>query len=175
MAEQRSGGNKEVGVNREVQGCYSKGTQGIESWVLCVRQHQSDLALCCFDIASQKAFLGQVNAAQIRTLLSQFRPVEIVIERDSLSAEVMKMLKHQPNNPTMTVFNSERALSLPKIIESIDSVDLKTPALLEIRNNADKELQLRAFGMMVWFLNQCLLENNVKFLKVKGIPDPRTH
>jgi hypothetical protein len=53
----------------------------------------------------------------------------------------------------MTVYSSDRALSLPKIIESIDSVDLKTPMLLEIRNNADMEQQLRTFGMVVWFLN----------------------
>ena len=81
--------------------------------------------------------MGQANEAQLRTILSQYRPVEIIAEKDALSAEIIKMLKNQPNNPTMTVYSSDRALSLPKIIESIDSVDLKTPLLLEIRNNAD--------------------------------------
>lgn len=67
------------------------------------------------------------------------RPVEIVAERDALSAEIIKMLKNQPNNPTMTIYNADRALSLPKILESLDSVDLKTPVLMEIRNNEDNE------------------------------------
>ena len=71
----------------------------------------------------------------------------------------------------MTIYSAEKALSLPKILESLDSVDLKTPVLMEIRNSEDNEQQLRTFGMVVWFLNQCLLESNIKFLRVKGIPD----
>jgi hypothetical protein len=55
------------------------------------------------------------------------RPVEIVAERDTLSAEIIKMLKNQPNNPTMTIYGTERALSLSKIIEYIDTIDLQSP------------------------------------------------
>ncbi len=49
MSEQR---NSTTGVSREIQGCYSKGTVGIESWVICVRKQGDLLGICYFDIAS---------------------------------------------------------------------------------------------------------------------------
>ena len=71
----------------------------------------------------------------------------------------------------MTLYGSERAISLSRIIEAIDSIDQPSKQLQEIRNNPNDDLQLKTFGMAIWFLKSCLLESNIQFLKVKGIPD----
>ena len=52
MAELRNN-QKDVPVNREIQGCYSKGTRGIESWVFSIyKNDQNQISCCYFDLAS---------------------------------------------------------------------------------------------------------------------------
>lgn len=69
------------------------------------------------------------------------------------------------------MLSPEKAISLSKIIEAIDLIDHRDPILELIRNNELYELNLKTFGMLVWFLKESLIEHNLRFFKFKVIPD----
>ena len=56
-----------------------------------------------------------MSYSTLRTLLSQVRPVEIVMEKDTLPPELVKMLKNQTNPPIMNIITSEKAITVPKV------------------------------------------------------------
>ena len=129
--------------------------------------------MCYFDVASQKAYVGSVTDSQLRTLMTQVRPVEIIVERNQLPADLIKMFKNQPNNPTLTVQSPEKALSVTKAAEMLESVDQKDEFITELRDINASDGKLKTFAMMVWFLRESLIDQNLALYRFKPIPDAR--
>ena len=96
-----------------------------QNFVLTVRKEFASIAVCYFDISTMQCYLGQFEDdtvySSLRTLLSQIRPVEIVIERDSLASDLVKMLKNQPTPPLFTVYSPDQCLSLAKTQIAVDT------------------------------------------------------
>ena len=117
-------------VKREIFGIFTKGThvggvQGYEpSFVMAIQKEGSIIAVCYFDISTSSCALGQfeddLSFSALRTLLSQVRPVEVIIEKDSVPNEMLKMLRNQPNLPIMNIVSADKALSVPKVQTAID-------------------------------------------------------
>lgn len=92
-------------LKREIFGVFTKGThigsttQGYDSAnVIAVTMKDKTIAICYFDLSTTTCVMGQfedeVGYSAMRTLLSQIRPVEIIIEKDALPTELEKMLKN---------------------------------------------------------------------------------
>ena len=81
------------------------------------------------------------------------------------------MLRNQPSNPTVNICSSEKIPSMPSSIDALDKIDLKSEFINSLRNNSDLDVCLKAFSLGLWFLRQAMLEDNIKFLKVKQIQD----
>ena len=82
---------KEQVVKREVLATYTKGTFVVNShyepnYVLALRRENQEIGVAYFDISTHSCFLGQFedneSYSNLRTLLSQIRPVEIVYEKN---------------------------------------------------------------------------------------------
>ena len=52
-------------------------------------------------------------------------------------------------------------------------VDKKNSVLELLRNGDEQEANQKTFGMLVWFLKESLIEDNLKFFQVKGLPDQK--
>lgn len=111
----------------------------------------------------------------------------MIIEKDNLPPELVKMLKNQPNPPIMNVITSDRMLSVPKVQSAIDEYIVlgheKDPSnyayLSEIRFEPEFHLTMRNFGMVVVYLRGALLIdttlkffNFTKIIEIHGERDP---
>ena len=65
---------------------------------MAVQKQDNLIAVCYFDLSTTSCVLGQfeddVAYSALRTLLSQVRPVEIIVEKDSMPMDLHKMLKN---------------------------------------------------------------------------------
>ena len=96
---------KDQVMKREVLATYTKGTFVVNSHyesnhVLAIRRENMEIGVAYFDISTHSCFVGQFEDTEsftnLRTLLSQIRPVEIVYEKNSLPPDLAKMLKNVP-------------------------------------------------------------------------------
>lgn len=89
------------------------------NYVLAIRKDGSEIAVCYFDVSTHSCFLGQFDDdstySSLRTLLSQIRPVEIAYEKNAIPNDLVKMLKHQPTQPILNVYNADKCLSVVKV------------------------------------------------------------
>jgi DNA mismatch repair ATPase MutS len=120
----------EAVVKRELFGIYSKGTfvstdPEVQSktnfeanYVLAINKELANICVCYFDVSTMQCYMGQfvddTCYSNLRTLISQIRPVEVIYERDSIPSEMIKLLKNQPTPPSFTVYSSEKIMSLAK-------------------------------------------------------------
>jgi hypothetical protein len=81
------------------------------------------------------------------------------------------MLRNQPSNPTVNICSSEKIPSMPSSIDALDRIDLKSDFVNSLRNNSDLDVCLKAFSLGLWFFRQAMLDDSIKFFKVKQIQD----
>ena len=125
--------NKMKGYKREVFWMYSKGSflqtdpevctkVSYESkFVLTEKKEFTQVAVGHFDVSSLNCCLGQFGRRyllrKLRTLISQIRPVEVIIESNSIPNKRVKMLKNQATSPLFSNLVTEKCLSLIAIGE----------------------------------------------------------
>ena len=89
-------------VKREIQKVYSKGTFAPldyePSYCMAIYFEMDWIGCCYFDLSTRQCYMGQFQDdplySSLRTLLSQVRPVEIIIERDQLPPDLLKLVKN---------------------------------------------------------------------------------
>ena len=96
-------------MKREVLATYTKGTFVVNShyepnYVLGIRREtDTEVGVAYFDISTHSCFIGQFedgdSYSNLRTLLSQIRPVEVVYEKNSIPTDLAKLLKNIPTQP----------------------------------------------------------------------------
>jgi len=84
-----------------------------------VEPNTNEVGVCFFDISTSKCFLGRftddINFASFRTLASQVNAVEVVIEKDSLPQQLMKIILNLSVTPAMNKYTRDKCISIPKI------------------------------------------------------------
>ena len=64
---------------------------------------------------------------------------------------------------------SEKIPGLPCTLEALNKIDFQTDFIKNLRLNYDLEMSLKSFSLGLWFLRQAMLEDNLKFMKIKQI------
>ena len=98
----------------------------------------------------------------LRTLICQIRPVEVVVEREMINSDVVKMLKNSPQVPVFTPMPTQKCYSFIKTCSKIEKYfGVNTddwPAPLRDFKNDEKDLGFNAFGMSIAFLIDALID-----------------
>ena len=119
-------------MNREICNVITKGTfvdSTSDSYeprhVLVVKKVASNISICFFDIATLKFFLGKgeddlESLSLLRTICSQIRPVEVLIEREMRDSEILKLVRNQPCPPVINLIPSNKCWSKEKTFLYLD-------------------------------------------------------
>lgn len=69
-------------------------------FVLAFKKHDNDIGVTFFDVTTLQIFVGQFkddsSYSTFRTLVSQIRPVEVIIEREYSNSEIVKIVRNSP-------------------------------------------------------------------------------
>lgn len=103
-------GKKPKAVGRAVTEVFTKSTfidksnsLGLETrWLLCLIEVDRLFGIAVADVATSTIILGEVTESELRTVVTQCRPTEVVFCPSMLSGHVLQMLKAQPNPPVFT-------------------------------------------------------------------------
>jgi DNA mismatch repair protein MSH6 len=169
---QEKGVKKEKCVKRDICNVVSKGTYkdpsanaGYEpKYVLSLRRCGQILGVTFFDLSTLRVFVGQFEddepLSNLRTLICQIRPVEVLFERELAESEVIKMLKNTPVVPVFRPLMPKDCWGLIKTLARLEayfgSADKLPPALAELRKN-DADLALTSLGMAIAFMEEALV------------------
>jgi DNA mismatch repair ATPase MutS len=68
--------------------------------VLAFKKHDNEIGVTFFDVTTLQIFVGQFkddsSYSTFRTLVSQIRPVEVIIEREYSNSEIVKIVRNSP-------------------------------------------------------------------------------
>jgi DNA mismatch repair protein MSH6 len=174
-AEKKKGavGKGQKCVNREVCNVVSRGTfknkDDITNYepkfVLAFKKHDNEIGVTFFDVTTLKIFVGQFKDddthSTFRTLVSQIRPVEVIIEREYSSSEIVKIVKNSPVSPVVTPMNPLKCYSYIKTTTLLDSyfnAHKNWPQALQTLAAKDKDLAFMSLGMSIAFLEDALID-----------------
>ena len=68
--------------------------------MLSFKKHDNEIGVTFFDVTTLQIFVGQFkddsSYSAFRTLVSQIRPVEVIIEREYSNSEIVKIVRNSP-------------------------------------------------------------------------------
>lgn len=103
-------GKKSKAVGRAVTEVFTKSTfidksdnLGFETrWLLCLIELDGSYGITIADCATSTVIVGEVSESELRTIVTQCRPAEVVFCPSMLSSSVVQMFKSQPSPPVLT-------------------------------------------------------------------------
>lgn len=90
-----------------------------------MKKHGNELGVTFFDLATLRFYVGQFSddepLSNLRTLICQIRPVEVIFEREMAGSEVIKMLKNTPVLPVFTPLMPKDSWGILKTTTRLDA------------------------------------------------------
>lgn len=133
--------------------------------MLAFKKHESEIGVTFFDITTLQIFVGQfrddVSYSTFRTLVSQIRPVEVIIEREYTNSDIVKIVRNSPVSPVITPMNPLKCFSYIKTTTILDTYfkdKSKWPQALTQLMNLEKDLAFMSLGMAISFLADALID-----------------
>ena len=102
----------------------------------------------------------------------------MIIEKDALPPDLVKMLRNQPNPPIMNIVTGEKALTVSKVNAAIDEYIINSQSkdpeayeyLQSVRYETEYILTMRVFGLIIVYLKNALLaDSTLRFFKYSQI------
>ncbi|CXI60077.1 DNA mismatch repair protein MSH6, putative [Plasmodium berghei] len=185
-----SSGPKDKAIKREINEIYTKGTilhdnmlSAETKYIICFHfddiedieddnntgsQNRCNFGFVVSDVATSYISVGYCNddesRIELRTLLAQLCPAEILYCSKNISKEVLSIFKNIPTCPELTSVNS-----FPNIIASLDEVNKyfeNIPKALEAYK--EQNSVICAFGGFIVYLRSLLLDKKIlKFCKIE--------
>jgi DNA mismatch repair protein MSH6 len=128
----KPGAKREHCVRREICNVVTKGiyndpnSNGFQpKFVLAIKRYGTDIGITFFDLATMKFYVGQFTddepLSNFRTLICQIRPVEVLIERELITSDIVKMLKNTPIVPVFTPMQPKDCWGVIKTCTKLDN------------------------------------------------------